>query len=78
MQDLFIFVGVCLIDVATFALFLVVGLVGLYQLILYKMQAAVFFMVPNNKDLVNFRWVARRFSHLILDFECCCWYGTLE
>lgn len=54
-QDLFIYIGVCLIDVASFALFLVVGLVGLYQLILYKMQAAVFFMVPRDEDLVNFR-----------------------
>uniref|UniRef100_A0A7S3QKR7 Meckelin n=1 Tax=Dunaliella tertiolecta TaxID=3047 RepID=A0A7S3QKR7_DUNTE len=54
-QDMFIYIGVALIDVATFALFLVVGLVGLYQLILYKMQAAVFFMIPRDEDLVNFR-----------------------
>eukprot|EP00983_Pelagomonas_calceolata_P063521 1147765-Pelagomonas_calceolata.AAC.5 len=59
-QDMFIYIGVALIDVATFALFLVVGLVGLYQLILYKMQAAVFFMIPRDEDLVNFRCEAVR------------------
>ncbi|KAF5827901.1 Meckelin [Dunaliella salina] len=54
-QGLFIYMSVALIDAATFALFLVVGLVGLYQLILYKLQAAVFFMIPRDEDLVNFR-----------------------
>ena len=52
---MFVLVGVSLVDAATFALFLVVGLVGLYTLILYKMQAAVFFLIPRDEDMLNFR-----------------------
>lgn len=55
LQEFFIIVAVSLIDAASFALFLVVGLVGLYQLILYKMQADVFFIVPKDEELLNFR-----------------------
>lgn len=52
----------CALDVASFALFLVVGLVALYQLILYKLEVAVFFIVPKNQDLENFRWDSFRHS----------------
>ena len=55
LQGFLFYIVMCLLDVASFALFLVVGLVALYQLILYKLQAAVFFIVPRNEDLESFR-----------------------
>jgi len=52
---MFLFALVCLVDAASFALFLVACVVGLYQLILYKLQAATFYIPLKDSQLTNFK-----------------------
>lgn len=57
LQDLIVYTVICVCDVGSLALCMVLGLVSLYYLIIIKLQESVYFLMVRDGDLHNFRSV---------------------